>query len=105
MKKDKVIKRTKKEILRLQGDLINRVRDLAVTALGLVAALAWNGAIQKLFEVIFPNKTNSLIAMFIYAIFVTAIVVLVTYYLTRIADSINNTLEQIEEIKDKKTKK
>lgn len=80
-----VVKKTKKEIQELRSQLINTVRSLAVTSLGLVAALAWNEAIQKLFEVVFPNKANSLIAMFIYALFITAIVVFVTYYLTKLA--------------------
>ncbi|PIR67220.1 hypothetical protein COX95_04900 [bacterium CG_4_10_14_0_2_um_filter_33_32] len=85
--------------------MINTVKDLAITAFGLVAALAWNAAIQKLFEVIFPNKTNSLIAMFLYALFVTAIVVFVTYYLIRIADTINSAAEIEEDDKKDNNKK
>ena len=100
--KDKVIKKTKEEVLELQGKIITQTRDLAVTALGLVAALAWNAAIQKLFEVIFPEKAGSLIAMFSYAVFITLIVVFVTYYLTKITDGVNSKIEGLSSLKNEK---
>ena len=87
-----ITKKDKKEVLLLQSEIIGKVKDLVGTALGLVAALAWNAAIQKLFEVVFPNKTNSLIAMFVYAVFVTVIIVFVIYYLTKVADRVNKKL-------------
>ncbi len=102
--KDKVIKKTKEEMLELQRKIITQTRDLTVTAFGLVAALAWNAAIQKLFEVIFPNKTGSLIAMFIYAIFITLIIVSVTYYLSKIADGLNSKIEKLSPNNDSKNK-
>ena len=93
-KSDHVIKKTKKEIQELRRQLINTVKTLAVTSLGLVAALAWNEAIQKLFEVVFPNKANSLVAMFTYAFFITAIIVFVTYYLTKLAGGMDEKDEE-----------
>lgn len=89
MKKRKVIKKTKEEILSLRAKMTETVRDLLITAFGLVAALAWNSAIQKLFEVIFPEKANSLVAMFSYAVSVTIIVVLAIYYLTKVTERLN----------------
>lgn len=52
-------------------------------AFGLVAGLAWNEAIKGLIESLFPNGTNSLLAKFIYAVGITIVVVLVTYFLLK----------------------
>ncbi len=41
-----ITKKDKKEVLLLQSEIIGKVKDLVGTALGLVAALAWNAAIQ-----------------------------------------------------------
>lgn len=89
-----IIKKTKKEIQEIRKQFIVTVKNLAVTSLGLVAALAWNAAIQKLFEVVFPNKANSLIAMFTYAAFITIIIVFITYYFTKLADKIEKEDEK-----------
>ncbi len=53
-------------------------------ALGLVAGLAWNQAIQALISRFFPNSKSSLTALFIYAIAVTVLVVVLTTYIVRI---------------------
>ena len=56
-------------------------------AMGLVAALAWNDAIRKLFERVFGTQgSGDITAMFIYAAIVTTAVVIVTYRLTRIVE-------------------
>ncbi|MBI2551844.1 hypothetical protein HYW17_00895 [Candidatus Uhrbacteria bacterium] len=52
---------------------------------GLVAALAWNDAIQSLFTTIFPTASN-VVAKFVYAGLITVLVVLVTTRLARLAD-------------------
>lgn len=54
-----------------------------MTALGLVAGLAWNEAIKALIERLFPLGTQSLILKFLYAIVMTAIVVVVSVYFIR----------------------
>ncbi len=66
------------------NEAIDRVTILITTALGLVAALAWNSAIQKLFSVAFGTQSG-LVAMFTYAVAVTAIAVVVIIYFTKIA--------------------
>ncbi len=67
--------------------------SLITSAFALVAALAWNEAIQDLFKFLFPpsdansdNRVSSgvVIGSFGYAFIVTVIVVLVIFYLTRI---------------------
>lgn len=59
---------------RLHLQVLNKTFELLTTALSLVAALAWNDAIQSLFSKIFGNA-DSLWAKFAYALLVTAIVV------------------------------
>ena len=65
--------------------------SLITSAFALVAALAWNGAIEDLFKLIFPpgdqaNPVNQgqVIGEFGYALVVTLIVVLVIFYLTQL---------------------
>ncbi|TAL18997.1 hypothetical protein EPN90_04875 [Patescibacteria group bacterium] len=57
---------------------------LSSTGFGLVAALAWNDAIQELFRVIF-GTANTLVAKFVYAAFITVVVVVLTTRLSRVA--------------------
>ncbi|WP_298670240.1 DUF5654 family protein [uncultured Methanofollis sp.] len=66
------------------GEVLDKVSDLITAAFGLVAALAWNGAIQALFVQAF-GTTESLAAQFSYAIIVTVIAVLATIWIARLA--------------------
>ena len=59
--------------------------QLATTAFGLVAALAWNEAIKALFKEIF-GTTSGIISLFIYAIIVTIAVVIITGKLGKLAE-------------------
>ncbi|OGI43191.1 MAG: hypothetical protein A2593_04860 [Candidatus Moranbacteria bacterium RIFOXYD1_FULL_44_9] len=87
---------TKKEEETLHVFFVEKVVTLMTGAMGLVAALAWNDAIRKLFERVFGTQgAGDITAMFIYAGVVTAAVVIVTYSLTRI-------VEQMKKKKDKK---
>ena len=64
--------------------ITEQIRTLITGALGLVAALAWNEAVKALFEKIF-GTASGLIAKFLYAIIVTAVVVLVVNKLSKLA--------------------
>ena len=55
-----------------------------VTALGLVAGLAWNEAIQSLVSELFPGNNGSILIKFLYAIVVTVLIVIVTLYLLKL---------------------
>jgi len=88
----------------LKLEILEKLSTLVVAGFGLVAALAWNEAIQKLFKSIF-GEASSLGAMLGYAVLVTVVVVLVTYYLgkatKKVKDEINsnkkdNKIEKIE---------
>ena len=61
---------------------------LSTAGLGLVAALAWNEAIQAFVKEYidqYISVGSGIISRFIYAIIITAIAVLVTYQLTKLS--------------------
>jgi uncharacterized membrane protein required for colicin V production len=69
----------------VSSEVLDKLVELVTAAFGLVAALAWNTAIQELFTLVFP-ETGDLIAKFLYAVVVTVIVVFVTIRLGRLAE-------------------
>jgi hypothetical protein len=77
----------KKDEQTLQGALLGQMLTLATSGFGLVAALAWNEAIQSFvrdyIQPFFPN--SAFYYKFFYAVFITLIAVLITYQLSRIA--------------------
>ncbi|MFA6679806.1 MAG: DUF5654 family protein [Candidatus Methanomethylophilaceae archaeon] len=62
--------------------LLETTAALITAAFGLVAALAWNAAIQALITE-FISKDNGLIGQFVYAIIVTVIAVVMTLLIAR----------------------
>ncbi len=80
---------SQQEQFSLRLTVLEQVQSLVTAGLGLVAALAWNTAIQDLFKILFPDQ-SSLVAKFLYAAFVTILVVVVTH---RIGKAIS-TLKQ-----------
>jgi hypothetical protein len=70
-----------KEII--QKEVKERTFGYILTALGLVAGLAWNKAIESAINILIPGETNTLLAQFIYAIVITVAVVVVATYLNR----------------------
>lgn len=73
----------------LRAEFLKTMVQLATAAFGLVAALAWNGAIQGFIER-FVASGDGLKSKFVYAIFVTAIAVVVTYVLGRMTQKAYN---------------
>lgn len=76
------IKETSEQIKR---DVRAKTIGYILTALGLVAGLAWNDAITSIINQLFPFGKTSAIAKTIYAVIITIIVVTVSVYLTRFA--------------------
>lgn len=68
----------------LRQDVIKALAGLITAAFGLVAALAWNTAIQEIFKVAFGNQSG-VVAMIIYAVIVTVIAVIATLAIGRAA--------------------
>ena len=71
----------------LKIEIVEKLSTLMAAGFGLVAALAWNDAIQTLFKTIFPTASN-VVAKFVYAGLITALVVIVTTRLARLADKL-----------------
>jgi len=68
----------------LKAEVIDKISALITAAFGLVAALAWNGAIQELFALFFGDQ-STLVAMFVYAVVVTIIAVIAVILIGRAA--------------------
>lgn len=68
----------------LVREVLDKVTKLATAGFGLVAALAWNDAIQAAFKQWFRRPQDSLIAKFVYAVLITVFVVFVTIQLSRL---------------------
>lgn len=71
----------------LQLELATQMLTLATSGFGLVAALAWNEAIQALVkEFIEPRVPGSgLLSKVIYAVLITGLAVFITFQLSRIS--------------------
>ncbi|MDD2786397.1 MAG: DUF5654 family protein [Patescibacteria group bacterium] len=81
----------KEKSLRLM--VLSRIYELMTAAFSLVAALAWNDAIQALFNKLF-GSTNTLVAKFGYAILVTFVIVWLGIRLSRTAKTLEKLLSK-----------
>jgi hypothetical protein len=77
-----------KKTTRFSKEVVATMISLATAAFGVVAALAWNTAITKLFERIFGTDAQ-VSALFVYAVLITLIGVIVIVILGRLAARIN----------------
>ena len=73
------------EHIRMQKEVIEKIAALITAAFGLIAALAWNEAIQEIFRLVFGEQSG-VWAMIFYAVVVTIIAVLVTIWIGRVAE-------------------
>lgn len=69
----------------MQKEVIEKVAALITAAFGLIAALAWNEAIQEIFRLVFGDQSG-IWAMLFYAVVVTIIAVVVTIWIGRVAE-------------------
>jgi len=76
-------------------DVIEKIAALITAAFGLIAALAWNTAIQEIFTEIFGTQ-STIPAMLGYAVFVTVIAVLATIWIGIISSKAKNATGKIE---------
>jgi predicted lysophospholipase L1 biosynthesis ABC-type transport system permease subunit len=65
------------------------IATLMLGGFGLVAALAWNDAIQSLISAVFPKKSG-LVGKFVYAIIITIIIVFLSSQLKKISSEEKN---------------
>ena len=78
----------------MTAEVLDKFSVLITTALGLVAALAWNTAIQTLFTAIFGEAGGALVGQFLYAILVTIVVIFATIYVGRAAERARKAEEE-----------
>lgn len=57
-----------------------------LAAFGLVAGLAWNEAIKSLIDQVIPKSGGGIFAKFFYAVIVTLIIVVLSWYLLKLTD-------------------
>jgi membrane protein YdbS with pleckstrin-like domain len=66
----------------MKVEVMEKIAALLTAAFGLVAALAWNGAIRAIFVEVFGEAEN-IWALLVYAILVTIIAVFATIWVAR----------------------
>lgn len=72
----------KQKPITLVQELLDKFSTLITAAFGLVAALAWNAAIQAFFREFFGEQ-KTFIPMMIYATVVTILAVIITFVVAR----------------------
>jgi TRAP-type C4-dicarboxylate transport system permease small subunit len=82
-----------------QAEVLDKMSGLATAAFGLVAALAWNNAIQSFFKRYYPtpDDPNALGALTLYATAVTVIAVVVIILIGRLAGRLKKEVVDEEE--------
>ncbi len=73
----------------MKSEVIEKLSALITAAFGLVAALAWNSAIQKIFQQAFGEQ-GTISAMLIYASIVTIIAVVATIWIGKISENLKS---------------
>jgi hypothetical protein len=72
----------KNETKEVKSQVAGTISTLMTVAFGLIAALAWNNAIQAIILTILP-KGNGIMGLLIYAIVITIVAVLAIFIITR----------------------
>ncbi len=78
----------------MTGEVLDKFSQLITTAIGLVAALAWNTVIQNLFDKVFGEAGARLAGQFLYAILITIIVIFATIAVSRAAERTKKAEEE-----------
>lgn len=68
--------------MNLKSEVLTQIAALVTVAFGLVAALAWNGAIQAIFKAVF-GTTDTITGQLIYAVIITIVAVIATILIAR----------------------
>ena len=68
--------------MNLKSEVLTQIAALVTAAFGLVAALAWNGAIQAIFKAVF-GTTDTITGQLIYAVIITIVAVIATILIAR----------------------
>lgn len=79
-----VLKRIGEQSVEVRAALADQTMSYVTAALSVVAGLAWNDAVKAAITYYFPAQTSSITAQFLYAGFMTVIVVVLTLVLRRV---------------------
>ncbi|MDD3976297.1 MAG: DUF5654 family protein [Candidatus ainarchaeum sp.] len=79
----------------MKKEVLEKISALIIASFGLVAALAWNAAIQEIFKQIF-GSTSGIIAMLFYAIIVTVIAVWITIKFAKLTENANKNINKLK---------
>jgi len=69
----------------MKNEVVEKIAALVTVAFGLVAALAWNGAIQAIFKKVF-GTAEGITSMVVYAVVVTIMAVIATIWVGKAAE-------------------
>lgn len=69
----------------MKKQVVEKLAALITAAFGLVAALAWNGAIQVIFKEVFGEQ-STIVAMITYAVIVTIVAVIATVWVGKLTE-------------------
>src|SRR3989338_11476387 len=83
-----------KEGIDVTVEILDKILMMIGAGMTLVVALAWNTAIRALFDKVFSQPTANVIAQFVYAVFLTIVVVIALFYLGRIFRVAKNLQEE-----------
>lgn len=81
----------------MTSEVLDKFAQLITTALGLVAALAWNTAIQNLFNRLLGEAGAALVGQFVYALLITLVVIFATIAVSRAAERAKRLEERLKE--------
>jgi hypothetical protein len=76
------LKKMKKEVSDVKGQVMTTIATLMTTAFGLIAALAWNEAIKAIILLYLP-KGDGITGLLVYAVLITIIAVIATILIGR----------------------
>jgi len=71
---------------KFKAELRRKSFGYITTAFGLIAGLAWNEAIKAFIETFFPMSAGGMIAKFVYAVFITIILVFISVYILKVPE-------------------
>lgn len=84
------MEKSNQEKLSVRREIKEKTIGYVLAAFGFVAGLAWNEAVKSLIDKLFPDSGNSVIMKFVYALIITAIVVIITVYLVKLTEKSDN---------------
>lgn len=77
----------------LTKQFLKQTFTLIAAAFSLVAALAWNSAIQALIQRLYPENVAGVKSQFVYALAITLLTVLITFWVGTIEKKIDRKSE------------